>query len=121
MAVLGAMTWLLDPHSSLWAVSSPNRRSARARALLLNGVSRLLGSSPSAWEISPKHRLGRLLEAQALFASFSDQVRNLRAGALGISVEHALAAGRFPSPHRDPCDRIRTWKGCTWSPGARHL
>jgi PIN domain nuclease of toxin-antitoxin system len=33
-------------------------------------------------------------------------IRKARFSELDISVEHALAAGRLPGPHRDPFDRM---------------
>jgi PIN domain nuclease of toxin-antitoxin system len=63
-------------------------------------------SSASCWEITLKHRLGKLPRG-------GEAVRDLRGiigrsgfGPLPISLEHAIEAGRLPSPHRDPFDRM---------------
>ncbi len=100
------MTLLLDTHVLLWAVAEPGALSSRARILLTDGANALLVSSPSAWEVATKHRLGRLPMAEVLLASFSEHLQRLRAVELPISVRHALTAGAFPSPHRDPFDRM---------------
>ena len=100
------MTLLLDTHVLLWAVAEPGTLSSRARLLLTDGANTLLVSSASAWEVSIKHRLGRLPMAEVLLVSFSEHLRRLRAVELPISVRHALTAGTFPSPHRDPFDRL---------------
>ncbi len=100
------MTLLLDTHVLLWAVAEPGALSSRARLLLTDGANTLLVSSASAWEVAAKHRLGRLRMAEVLLASFSEHLRALRAVELPMSVRHALTAGAFPSPHRDPFDRM---------------
>ena len=97
---------LLDTHTLLWALTEPDALSERARALLTDGTNMLVVSSASAWEISIKHRLGRLPEAEVLLASFAEHMQQLGAEELPLSVRHALAAGSFSSPHRDPFDRI---------------
>lgn len=100
------MRLLLDTHALLWAVADPAALSERARAALTDGANALIVSSASAWEIATKHRLGRLPEAGILLGAFAEQLERLRAQEMPISVRHALAAGAFPSPHRDPFDRI---------------
>ena len=100
------MTLLLDTHVLLWAVAEPDALSSRARLLLTDGANTLLVSSASAWEVAIKHRLGRLPMAEVLLVSFSEHLRRLRTVELPISARHALTAGAFPSPHRDPFDRI---------------
>jgi PIN domain nuclease of toxin-antitoxin system len=59
-------------------------------------------SAASVWEISIKHRIGKLRPP------VEDVVGDLRLrfGSLPIAPEHAWAAGALPLHHRDPFDRI---------------
>ena len=66
----------------------------------------VLVSAASAWEITTKHRLGKLPGA-------ADVARDVRGCILGqgfeelaITVADAERAGRLTGPHRDPFDRM---------------
>ena len=100
------MTYLLDTHVMLWALSEPTRLGRKARKIIENPASRLVVSAASAWEISTKHRLGKLPEADALLGAYSKHLDRLGANRLPVSEEHALLAGRLEWNHRDPFDRI---------------
>ena len=100
------MTYLLDTHVMLWALSEPLRLGRKARKIIENPASRLVVSAASAWEISTKHRLGKLPEADALLGAYSKHLDRLGANRLPVSEEHALLAGRLEWNHRDPFDRI---------------
>jgi PIN domain nuclease of toxin-antitoxin system len=66
----------------------------------------VLVSSASGWEIGIKHRLGRLPEATEVVHNLPSLLRRSRMQVLPIALEHALAAGLLPGPHRDPFDRM---------------
>ena len=100
------MTYLLDTHVMLWALSEPTRLGRKARKIIENPASRLVVSAASAWEISTKHRLGKLPEADALLGAYSKHLDRLGANRLPVSEEHALLAGRLEWNHRDPFDRM---------------
>lgn len=74
--------------------------------MIENPASRLVVSAASAWEISTKHRLGKLPEADALLGAYSKHLDRLGANRLPVSEEHALLAGRLEWNHRDPFDRM---------------
>jgi PIN domain nuclease of toxin-antitoxin system len=100
------MKALVDTHALLWWLFDDRRLSGRARQVLEDGANEILVSSASGWEIMTKHRLGKLPQA-------GDAVRDLRRAVqragfepLSISLDHAIEAGRLPSPHRDPFDRM---------------
>jgi PIN domain nuclease of toxin-antitoxin system len=63
-------------------------------------------SAASAWEIATKVRLGRLPGAENLERDFLDVMAGADYTLVAISAEVALRAGRFPSDHRDPFDRV---------------
>ena len=100
------MRLLLDTHAFVWAVTAPAELSGRARQLIEDPSNELFVSAASAWEISTKHRLGKFPQAEQIIEGFSFAIERLRSTELPIGVEHALTAGRFEQPHRDPFDRV---------------
>jgi PIN domain nuclease of toxin-antitoxin system len=97
---------LLDTCALLWLVGDPARLSARARAALESTETEAYVSAISGFEISVKHRRGKLelplppreWLAQA-FAAYS-----LRE--LPITLQIAALAPDVAVAHADPCDRI---------------
>jgi len=87
---------LLDTHALLWW----------ARALIADSANTIYVSSASAWEISTKHRLGRLPEANVLVQDMAGWFERAGLTELPITVAHAQRAGTLPQPHRDPFDRM---------------
>jgi PIN domain nuclease of toxin-antitoxin system len=100
------MRVLLDTHSLVWAISSPNLLSARAAAAIADESSSIFVSAASAWEIATKVRLGKFTEAAKLEARFFDALDDAGCGLLSITPEIALRAGRLVGSHGDPFDRI---------------
>ncbi len=56
--------------------------------------------------MATKFRIGKLPEAEPLLNDFSRLVQNLGFHLLDITTRHAIYAGAFPAPHRDPFDRL---------------
>lgn len=100
------MTFLLDTHALLWALTDPSRLGHEARRIITARASRLVVSAASAWEISTKRRLGRLPQADALVGAYPRHLDRLGAIRLPITQEHALLAGELEWTHRDPFDRM---------------
>jgi PIN domain nuclease of toxin-antitoxin system len=96
----------LDTQSLLWATSSPDRLSAKARAAISDPNNEILVSAASAWEIATKVRIGKLVLAKDLEEHFIQRIRG--AGYLGraVSVADGLRAGRLVGTHKDPFDRM---------------
>ena len=97
---------LRDTHALLWWLDGDARLPDRAQAAILDPAQTVLVSAASAWEITTKHRLGKLPGA-------ADVARDVRGCILGqgfeelaITVADAERAGRLPGPHRDPFDRM---------------
>jgi len=97
---------LLDTHALLWALVSPDELSKHARALITDQETEVLVSAASAWEIATKSRLGKLDQARRVFTNYADHLRTLSASEVSITGAHALLAGGFDVPHRDPFDRM---------------
>jgi PIN domain nuclease of toxin-antitoxin system len=100
------MRYLLDTHALLWWLFDDPKLSSRAREAISEPGNEILVSAASAWEISTKHRLGRLPEAGDVAQRLHMYVRQARFTELRISIEQAQVAGDLPGPHRDPFDRM---------------
>ena len=97
---------LLDTHALLWALLEPRRLSRKGRNMLADPETIVLVSSATAWEIATKTRLGKLDDARAVLANYTEHLRTMRATEVPITSEHAVLAGSFDVPHRDPFDRM---------------
>ncbi|MHB8423153.1 MAG: type II toxin-antitoxin system VapC family toxin [Leptospirales bacterium] len=97
---------MLDTHALLWWLLDEPELSLHAREVIASPDNRILVSSVSAWEISTKHRLGKLPEAKDVVRNLSRFLYQSGLDVLPISFDHALEAGRLPGPHRDPFDRM---------------
>ena len=60
------MRLLLDTHALLWWLAGDRKMSKRARKLIADEDNPVYVSAASAWEITTKHRLGKLAEDLAL-------------------------------------------------------
>ena len=100
------MKVLLDTHVLLWWLFDDPALSQPARDAIRDPGNSVLVSAASAWEISTKHRLGKLPDAGEAVGNLPALLRTARMETLPITVEHALAAGALPGPHRDPFDRM---------------
>lgn len=100
------MTLLLDTHALLWWVMADPRLSATARERIRDPQNTVLVSSASGWEITTKHRLGKLEFRDWDPMTLPAVLRKDRMETLAVSLEHALRAGSLQGPHRDPFDRM---------------
>jgi PIN domain nuclease of toxin-antitoxin system len=97
---------LLDTHAFLWWLAGDEQLSLAAREAAADESNAVLVSAASAWEITTKHRLGKLEGARSIVADLDGAVAGQGFEALAISLRHAQAAGSLPGPHRDPFDRM---------------
>ena len=97
---------LLDTHALLWWLLDSAELSPSARQAIADPARRVFVSAATAWELATKFRIGKLPQAEDIVVNLPQYLRKQRFEALPISVEHALAAGRWPGPHRDPVDRM---------------
>ena len=100
------MRLLLDTHALLWWLFDDPKLPTTAREVIGAPANDVYVSAASAWEISTKHRLGKLPEAGDVATDIKRYIREARFRDLPISVEHARMAGALPGPHRDPFDRM---------------
>lgn len=103
--------FLLDTHVLLWWLFDEPKLSAHAYGIIQDPDNTILVSSASGWEIATKYRLGRLFHAGGAARNLASLLRQARMDILPITMEHALAAGALPGPHRDPFDRMLIAQG----------
>jgi PIN domain nuclease of toxin-antitoxin system len=103
---MGAVKLLLDTHTLLWALLADGDLSAKAHRAIADPDNAVFVSSASGWEITTKHRLGKLPLAENVADHLAEHIRKARFTVLDVSLDHALAAGRLPGPHKDPFDRM---------------
>ncbi len=100
------MQYLLDTHVLIWWITSDNRLSAAAKALIQSRRNTLYWSAASSWEVSIKHALGRLVFDEAPEKLFASELEKNHIETLVITNEHAFLAGQLPMHHKDPFDRM---------------
>lgn len=95
------MRLLLDTHALLWWLADEGL-SAQARDAIADPANFVAVSAASAWEISIKKALGKLVAPDDL----EQQVKAGGFAALPISIAHAVTAGTLARHHEDPFDRV---------------
>lgn len=100
------MRLLLDTHTFIWAIGSPENLSPRAGEAIGDRANEILISAASAWEIGTKFRLGRLPDAQPIVQDCDGIVGRLGATMLPVEHDHAMYAGTMTWGHPNPFDRM---------------
>jgi PIN domain nuclease of toxin-antitoxin system len=96
---------LLDTHALLWWVVNHPALSAEAGRAIDEPTNEVFVSAASAWEVTTKARLGKLI-AGPLAQDFAGEVRRQGFVPLPITLDHGQRAGSLPGHHRDPFDRM---------------
>jgi PIN domain nuclease of toxin-antitoxin system len=97
--------FLVDTHTFLWAVRSPEELTCRAREILADPSAELLISIAVPWEMAIKSGLGKL-DTQNILDDFD---RIIVAGGyrlLETQTRHVIQSGYLTLHHRDPFDRL---------------
>ena len=105
------MRFLLDTHSLIWSLFSPDRLSKKARTSILDPENDVFVSVVSFWEISLKYALGKIeikgLNPEDLPAAAKEAYFET------IELEPKEAASFYRLPragHKDPFDRLIIWQ-----------
>ena len=105
------MSYLLDTHILIWAITSPEKLSKKVRSVLLDPQNIIMVSSLNLWEISLKHASGKLQLKNIVPEDFIKISQNIGFTFLKLSVEEAstfyLLRGQY---HKDPFDRMLIWQ-----------
>jgi PIN domain nuclease of toxin-antitoxin system len=102
------MNLLLDTNIALWAVTGDATLSDEFLDRLRHDPDIFL-SPVSLWEITTKQATGKLAGP----ADLAEQVRDMGFREHAVTHRHAIAAGRLPSHHRDPFDRMLVAQAAT--------
>jgi PIN domain nuclease of toxin-antitoxin system len=105
------MKALLDTHAVLWWLFDDPQLSARARKLIAAAENDAVVSSASAWEISIKHRLGKLPKAGDVPTRLPAYLRKARLPTLSTWIPGISAPGFYPrcAPATAARARDSTW------------
>ena len=98
---------LLDTHALLWWLEGDNKLGNKAKKLIIDANNEIFISAATPWEISIKKQKGLLSAPDGL----DDIVEKEGFLALPISLYHGELAGRLPTYHNDPFDRILIAQG----------
>ena len=93
------MRLLLDTHAFIWWIAGSERLPQSARSAISDEANEKFVSAASAWEITTKHRLGRLPNAEAVASDVAGTIARQDFDELPITVDHAARAGALPGPH----------------------
>jgi PIN domain nuclease of toxin-antitoxin system len=105
------MTYLLDTHTLIWALTDPQRLSDTVKAILEDTENELVVSAISFWEIALKHSIQKLTldgltPEDFPRAALETGFRVIELNAITAASYHQLAAAH----HRDPFDRMLIWQ-----------
>lgn len=100
------MKFLVDTHTFLWAVRSPQELGDQTRRLLADPDAELLISISVPWEIAIKSRIGKLENAANILENFEEFMSAGGFRILETSARHAIQSGALPLHHKDPFDRL---------------
>ncbi|MYA20016.1 MAG: type II toxin-antitoxin system VapC family toxin [Chloroflexi bacterium] len=100
------MRVLLDTHALVWWLEGSPRLSGSAGRAIADPLNEKLVSAASAWEITTKHRLGKLPGADEFASQIPWAIADEGFAELPITVDEAARAGALPGPLGDPFDRM---------------
>ena len=96
------MSYLLDTHVFLWALSNPDRIRSEIRALILNPLYPVFISAITAVEISIKQTLGKLQAPNNL----EQEIEKRGFQTLALEYRRGARLRHLPNHHQDPFDRL---------------
>lgn len=105
------MSFLLDTHTFLWAITDKHKLSKRVMSTLEDPRNDILVSAISFWEISLKFSLGKLLLEKVVPDDFPLLATQTGFKLLPIISEVAASYHQLNGKwHRDPFDRMLIWQ-----------
>ena len=96
------MSFLLDTHILLWFLENNSKLSDRVREVIINPENLIFVSAISAWEISIKQSLGKLIAP----GNLEEALRFSRFEVLSMTLAHGIKVADLPLHHKDPFDRM---------------
>ena len=106
------MNYLLDTHTLLWALYSPDKLSSRVRSLLEDQENDVQVSAISFWEISLKFGLGKLELPDTNPEELPQVSQDVGFSIVDLSPDLLSSYHRLEllPNHRDPFDRLLVWQ-----------
>jgi PIN domain nuclease of toxin-antitoxin system len=99
------MRYLLDTHTLLWAIDSPEKLSDQASKIVHDHNHQLCVSIASPWELAIKANSVKL-DVWELLRDFELAISSGGYLFLETTVANVIRAGMLPIHHRDPFDRL---------------
>lgn len=97
------MRLMLDTHVLLWWLQDDARLGQRARGLIADAANQLLVSLATPWEISVKHRIGKMDDSGA---AVMDALVEEGMRVVDLTPAHLQVLEAMPLHHRDPFDHL---------------
>lgn len=105
------MTYLLDTHTLIWAITDPEKLSETAAAIIRDADSEIVVSAVTFWEISLKHSIGKLTLDGYTPEDFFEAAHAIDFQLLDLNSLTAVSYHRLTATyHRDPFDRMLIWQ-----------
>jgi PIN domain nuclease of toxin-antitoxin system len=99
------MKYLLDTHTFLWLVNTPEMLPDRVLKIVRDRSADVLISLVTPWEIAIKSKTGKL-QAGDILVDFEERVTKAKFEMLETTVRQVIRGGGLPLHHRDPFDRL---------------
>lgn len=105
------MTYLLDTHYMLWAISDTKKLSKDIKAIITNPDHRVVVSTISFWEVSLKSAIGKLKITGFSPEDFPGACLQVGFEIEGLSAEDSSTYHQLKATyHKDPFDRMLIWQ-----------
>ena len=105
------MRYILDTHTLLWSLFTPEKLSVWARKTIQNRENDVTVSVVSFWEISLKYALGKIELADTRPEELPGATEEMGLDIIPISAMEASSSYHLPRlAHKDPFDRMIIWQ-----------
>ncbi len=105
------MKLLLDTHTVLWSILTPDRLPPKARNAIEDSATQVFVSSVSLWEISIKSRLGKLSLVDLTTEDLIPSVIGMGFALIELIPDEAVTQGNLKeNSNFDPFDRMLIWQ-----------
>jgi PIN domain nuclease of toxin-antitoxin system len=94
---------LLDTHALVWWLEAKEHLSRKAKEIIEDSNTIVFVSAVSGWELAIKTQIGKF-NSEELVRHLQREIEKEGFLELPVSMKHALLAGSFGSPHKDPFD-----------------
>lgn len=104
------MSYLVDTHTFLWVVLSPQKISKKVKNILLDPKASKYVSVITFWEISLKFSLGKLDLNGALPDGMPPVAKDAGLEILELDTDTVASFYKFPNTRKDPFDCMLAWQ-----------